>query len=177
MIGPVVLTKQLQGAACSCPSVEQELRIKHGGKDIYGVLSTPADGRKRHPIVIYSHGFNGTHHHGRSYFKMLREIGYMCYTFDFPCGSTKSRSDGNTINMSVLDEQKALEAVVDYFKKRPDVDKDNIVLETIKCAEDDDGIIVRLYETENKRTKAVLTCALPIKSAEETNLTEEEKLG
>ena len=128
MIGPVVLTKQQEGAACSCPSVEQELRIKHGGKNIYGVLSTPVDGRRRHPIVIYSHGFNGTHHHGRSYFKMLREIGYMCFTFDFPCGSTGSRSDNNTINMSVLDEQKALEAIVGYFKKRPDVDKDNIVL-------------------------------------------------
>ena len=59
---------------------------------------------------------------------MLREIGYMCFTFDFPCGSTGSRSDNNTINMSVLDEQKALEAIVGYFKKRPDVDKDNIVL-------------------------------------------------
>ena len=55
-------------------------------------------------------------------------MGYMCYTFDFPCGGIESRTDNNTVKMSVIDEQKALEDVVRYFKSRSDVDKKNIVL-------------------------------------------------
>ena len=126
LLSPVVLQKKT--ANTIKPSVEKELWIKQGKQQIYGVLSTPDNGEKRHPIVIVSHGFNGTHHSGRNYFKMLNELGYMCYTFDFPCGGTGSRTDNNTVNMSVLDEQKALEAIVRYFKSRPDVDKKNIVL-------------------------------------------------
>ena len=126
MLGPVAL--QMKDAEAGLPSVEEELWIKHGEHPIYGVLSTPDNGVKRHPIAIIAHGFNGTHHSGRNYFKMLNELGYMCYTFDFPCGGTGSRSDNNTVNMSVLDEQKALETIVRYFKSRPDVDRKNIVL-------------------------------------------------
>lgn len=53
------------------------------------------------------------------------------------------------------------------------VDKRNVVLETVKKAEDGDGIIVRLYEVENARTKVTLYCADAILSAEETNLLEQ----
>ena len=48
------------------PSIEEELLIKHGKHQVYGVLSTPDNAQKRHPIVIVSHGFNGAHHHGRN---------------------------------------------------------------------------------------------------------------
>lgn len=126
LIGPVMLKKT--AVLAQQPSVENELWIKYGKHPIYGVLSTPVNGQKKHPIVIVAHGFNGSHHFGRSYFKMLNEMGYMCYTFDFPCGGTGSRTDNNTVNMSVIDEQKALETVVRYFKSRSDVDKKNIVL-------------------------------------------------
>ena len=50
----------------------------------------------------------------------------------------------------------------------------NVMLETVKLAEDGDGFIVRLYETDNAKTKAVLTWNLPIVSAEECNLIEEK---
>ena len=54
------------------------------------------------------------------------------------------------------------------------VDRKNVVLETIKKAENGDGVIVRLYEVENSRTKAELTFANAVKSVEETNLIEEK---
>ena len=57
------------------------------------------------------------------------------------------------------------------------VDKRNVVLETVKKAEDGDGIIVRLYEVENARTKVTLYCADAILSAEETNLLEQPADG
>lgn len=53
------------------------------------------------------------------------------------------------------------------------VNQKNVILETIKEAEDGEGIIVRLYESENALTKAELTWGKEIKTAEECNLLEE----
>lgn len=50
----------------------------------------------------------------------------------------------------------------------------NIVIETIKRAEDGDGIIVRLYESQRRRGRATLKFAFPVASALETNLLEED---
>ena len=64
------------------------------------------------------------------------------------------------------------------FEKNGDLlsvsaDKDNIVIETIKDAEDGNGIIVRAYETWNSKTKATLTFCDDIKEATECNLIED----
>ncbi|MCA1598982.1 MAG: glycosyl hydrolase-related protein, partial [Chloroflexi bacterium] len=48
-----------------------------------------------------------------------------------------------------------------------------LVIETIKPAEDGDGLIVRFYDAHNTRGEATLTFARPIASAEETNMLEE----
>jgi alpha-mannosidase len=53
------------------------------------------------------------------------------------------------------------------------VDKPNVVVETIKCAEDGDGIILRLYESQRKRGPVNLWFAYPLQEAWETNLLEE----
>lgn len=50
----------------------------------------------------------------------------------------------------------------------------NVVIETIKVAEDGNGIIVRVYETENALTQATLCFPETIKSAEECDLMEEK---
>jgi alpha-mannosidase len=52
-------------------------------------------------------------------------------------------------------------------------DRPGLVIETIKPAEDGNGIIIRLYEAYNTRGPATLTFAREIASAEETNLLEE----
>ena len=56
------------------------------------------------------------------------------------------------------------------------VNKPNVVLETIKQAEDGDGIIIRLYECENALTKASVNLGLisKVTSIEECNLIEEK---
>jgi alpha-mannosidase len=54
------------------------------------------------------------------------------------------------------------------------IDKPNIFLLTLKKAEDGDGIITRLIETEGKETSVTLTLpSLVIKKAQQTNLVEE----
>jgi alpha-mannosidase len=57
------------------------------------------------------------------------------------------------------------------------VDKKNVVLETVKEAEDNSGVIVRLYEVENKRSHVTLTACGNIKSVVETDLMEKELCG
>ncbi|MEA5013155.1 MAG: alpha-mannosidase [Candidatus Limiplasma sp.] len=57
------------------------------------------------------------------------------------------------------------------------VDQPNVMLETIKKPEDGEGIILRLYETDNARTQARLHWHGPIASAEECNLMEEKLEG
>ena len=52
----------------------------------------------------------------------------------------------------------------------------NVVLETVKAAEDKDGWILRLYETDNARTLTRLWWGRPIQSVEEVNCIE-ERLG
>lgn len=56
-------------------------------------------------------------------------------------------------------------------------DKDNIIIETVKPAENGDGMIVRLYDCENSLTKATLTFAEGmLESVEECNLMEEKEV-
>ena len=100
----------------------QELWIENGSRRIFGELFTPAQNiQKRNaqrPIAIIAHGFNGTFDYGRNYFKTMESLGYDCYTFDFPCGSVRSRSDNNTLNMSILDEVSDLKTIVAHFRKQ-----------------------------------------------------------
>ena len=103
------------------------LWIMNGDRQIYGELFTPhstsntqypSPNTSKKPIAIIAHGFNGTYHYGRNYFDVMQKLGYQCYVFDFPCGSINSRSDNNTLNMSILDEQSDLRAIVNYFHSK-----------------------------------------------------------
>ena len=67
----------------------EELGINNGTHKIYGIKSAPKEPEQK-GVAIISHGFNGTHHFGRDYFDMLNKLGYIVYTFDFPCGSVNS---------------------------------------------------------------------------------------
>jgi len=53
------------------------------------------------------------------------------------------------------------------------LNKRNVILETVKAAENGEGTVLRLYECENARTKATLTVPADTKAAYLTNLLEE----
>jgi alpha-mannosidase len=52
-------------------------------------------------------------------------------------------------------------------------DAGNVIVETVKKAEDSDALIVRVYETWNRKTDCTLTFGRPIRDAFVTNLLEE----
>lgn len=109
--------------------VSKVVCIQNADRHIYGVLTRSANAKGKHqPLAIIAHGFNGTHEVGKPYYHTLCKMGYQCYAFDFPYGSMYSKSDNNTMRMSILTEQDDLEAIVNYFSHQPSVDNKNIML-------------------------------------------------
>jgi alpha-mannosidase len=51
----------------------------------------------------------------------------------------------------------------------------NIIIETVKQAEDGRGVIVRCYESQRRRGPITLTCGFPLAQAWRTNLLEEDQ--
>lgn len=137
-------------------SATSEVWVDNGGRRIYGIVSKP-EKPGRHKVAIVAHGFNGTHHFGRDYFDTLNRLGYQVYSFDFPCGSVNSRSDKNTLNMSVIDEKEDLKAIVRHFRSRPDVCPDSIVL----IGESQGGLVAALAAAELKEQVSRLILIYP----------------
>lgn len=58
-----------------------------------------------------------------------------------------------------------------------EVDRRNLIIETLKKAEDEEAFIVRLYESQGQRGRASIRFGLPISSISEVNLLEEYEGG
>jgi alpha-mannosidase len=55
------------------------------------------------------------------------------------------------------------------------VDKENVIIETVKEAEYDEKIVIRMYETKNTRTKATVKFGFDVSEAYLANLSEKEQ--
>ena len=51
----------------------------------------------------------------------------------------------------------------------------NTIIETVKRAEDGNGLIVRFYESQRRRGNVTLICAFPLGHVQKVNLLEEEQ--
>lgn len=81
------------------------------------------------PIAIVSHGFMANQKTVQQYAKLLAELGYAAFTFDFNGGCVMmGKSDGRTTDMSVLTETRDLMAVIDYTKGLPYTDSERVLL-------------------------------------------------
>ena len=69
----------------------------------------------------------------------------------------------------------AEEQTISNLQSLISADQPNLVVETIKRAEDGDGIIVRLYESQRGRGQVTLTAGFPLASALRTNLLEKNR--
>lgn len=107
---------------------KQEVSIKNGDKNIYGVLYRSETSNDKDPIVILSHGYNSSYKNFEYIAKSLASSGLNVYAYDFCGGSTYSKSDGKTTDMSVLTEESDLNTVIDEVKKWEFVDTNNIFL-------------------------------------------------
>lgn len=110
------------------------------------------------PIAIVSHGFMATGDMVSQYAELLANLGYVSFCFDFCGGSVANgKSEGKTTEMSVLTEVKDLEAVIQYTKTLPYVDKENIVL--LGCSQG--GFVSALAAAKLKEDIATLILIYP----------------
>ncbi|WP_197276394.1 S9 family peptidase [Bacillus sp. JCM 19034] len=107
--------------------IKNVLKIKHHGREIYGVSYMPNNGKKS-PVVIFSHGFNGTNADFAMNSEYLASNGVGAFCFDFCGGSVHTKSDLKTTEMSIFTEKEDLCAVIDTVRDWENVDRDNIFL-------------------------------------------------
>ena len=95
----------------------------------------------RLPAVVLCHGFLANDRTLRVYAQALAELGYVCYTFDFNGGGVFCHSDGKSRDMTVLTELEDLRCVMNYVRRRPDVDDARISL--LGCSQG--GLVSAMY--------------------------------
>ena len=83
-------------------------------------------------------------------------------------------NDPIIVYRSKVESQKSMQQV-SSLQSLISASSPNIIIETIKRAEDGNGIIVRLYESQRKRGPVQLRAGFAIESAWETNLLEENE--
>lgn len=105
---------------------------ENGEESIFGKFYFPKDfdGSKQYPVIIMSHGVGVTH----SIFEKGQWVdfaaanGYVSYAFDFCGSSERSLSSMDMADMTIDTEKSDLNAVLDFVKGQPFVDKDYIFL-------------------------------------------------
>ena len=93
-----------------------------------GELITPRDGKKVHPVVIISHGYNSKMENCEDVAKAYADEGYAALVFDFVGGSRKSSTQVHSSQMTTFTEITDYEIVLDYVKKSDAFDQDNVFL-------------------------------------------------
>ncbi len=111
-----------------CEYVENELHCTYDGVDIFGMFYTPDNGRKKHPAVILSHGYNCIGSDMQDIAKALAGNGVSAYAFDYCGGSTRSASSGDSVDMSIETEQDNLRRVIDMVSELDSVDASQLYL-------------------------------------------------
>lgn len=106
----------------------EELHCTYDGVDIYGTLYIPDSGKSVYPAVIFSHGYNCIGKDMGDIAERLAENGIMAYTFDYCGGSTRSRSSGSSVDMSIETEQDNLRHVIDMISAMKTVDSARLYL-------------------------------------------------
>lgn len=106
----------------------KELFCENNGQKIYGRMYMPTVKKDKYPLVICAHGFNANCDYHDEFGRQFAARGACVYVFDFRGGGEKSRSEGSTLEMSLLTEVSDLHRVYNRLIKLDYVDKDSIFL-------------------------------------------------
>lgn len=96
--------------------ITENITIRHHNRNISATLYLPQ--KDRFPMIILSHGFNGSSDDFSEYAKILAENEIGVCTYDFCGGSLRSKSDSATTEMTVFTEKEDLFAVIDFIEKQ-----------------------------------------------------------
>lgn len=105
----------------------EEYCIGKGEKRIYGELYRP-EGLDDPPVLIMSHGFNGSSRIMRYEAECMAGRGVAVYAYDFCGGGLESKSSGTTLEMTIPSEQEDLKVAVSAIKELSWVNEDRVYL-------------------------------------------------
>ena len=105
-----------------------EVYASRNGLKIYGKLYVPMNSEGKMSAVILSHSANLNADSMNLYAAGFAKRGYIAYAFDFCGACSKSRSDGNTDDMTLFSEIEDLKAVLSAVCAMDNVDADNVYL-------------------------------------------------
>ncbi len=80
------------------------------------------------PIMIVSHGFLANYETTKKYAEWFAKRGYASFCFDFNGGGVGCKSEGKSLDMSVLTEAADLRAVIAYAQGREETDASDVTL-------------------------------------------------
>ncbi len=111
---------------------EKKFSCVRDGLTIRGLLFEPVNGKVNSegklPVAIVSHMFMVNYKLTVKYARFLAENGYLSVCYDFNGGGLFSKSDGKSVNMSVLTEVADLEAVIAAVLKHEKADASRLML-------------------------------------------------
>lgn len=110
------------------PVRNEELWFQNGEKKIYAQMFLPMEEKDQYPVVVISHGYNGSYTDNVSRAELFARNGYVAVVFDFCGGGRRSKSDGEITEMSVLTEAADLNAVIDGLLAFDYIDSSNLFL-------------------------------------------------
>lgn len=106
----------------------KEMPCKSGDNMIFGMLYMPKEHEGRMPAVILSHGYNSSYTHVSDMAQSLAKSGFAAYCYDFCGGSSISKSEGKTTDMSIETEISDLKNVIAMISGCDFADENKIYL-------------------------------------------------
>ena len=133
------------------------LELNSGDKHIYGQLYLPTEDKQSYPLVIISHGIQGSYYDLVDQAGKCVDAGMAAYIFDYCGGSTYSRSSGDISDMSILTECDDLEFVLNELWQYAFMDRDNTYL----MGESQGGMVSALLAAERPQDIAGMVLLYP----------------
>ena len=78
----------------------QNITITHHSRNISGNAFLPD--KEKYPLVVFSHGFNGSGDNFRMQAETLAKNGIGVFTYDFCGGASDSKSDGRMMTVTTF---------------------------------------------------------------------------
>ena len=133
-----------------------DLWCGEAGKRIYGRLYLPC-GVEKPRLAIYAHEIGCTHSRARPYAEHLAAEGVALYAPDFRGGGDHSRSEGSTLDMSVMTEVEDLGVIMDAARGWDFVDGERPVV----IGASQGGFVSAIYAGRNPERMGALILLYP----------------
>lgn len=134
----------------------KETFVQNGENTIFVKYYLPV-GRSSCPVIICSHGYNGSHGDWTDECTYFAGHGYVAVSFDFCGGSMTGRSSGKTTDMTISTEKADLSAVMEWVSGMACVDRQRIFL----LGGSQGGLVTALAAEEQKEKIAGMILYFP----------------